>query len=103
MMKRNWSLLLALTGLCLLILSAPSTGQNKKGGKELTEEDKAAIRQERMQKLILAQELAADGRKKYSPELLISAASILRSLSQIAEMNNAAVSEVKPEIKGDGK
>src|SRR5438876_8097655 len=102
-MKRKWSWLLTLTGLCLLALSAPSTAQKEKGAKELTEEEKSAIiRQERMQRLVMAQELAAEGRKKDAPELLISAASILRSLSAIAEMNKPKVSEVKPEIKGDG-
>ncbi len=101
-MTRKWLWLLAVTGLCLLTLTVPSTAQ-KNVGKELTEDERSAIRQERMQKLIMAQELAAEGRKSQSPETLLAAASILRSLSGIGEMNKAAVSEVRPEIKGDGK
>lgn len=99
MRKRSW--LMAITGLCLLALSASSTAQ-KKTAKEFTEEEKEAIRQERMQRLIMAQDLEALGRKKDAPELLIAAASILRSLAEIPEMNKPKVANVKPEIEGEG-
>jgi len=99
--KLPWLLIIAALG--LLMLSTPLTAQKGKPKKvELNEEEKAALRQECMSRLVMANELYAEGKKRDMPELLISAASILRSVSQYPEMNNPAISDVKPEIKGEG-
>src|SRR5258708_1527085 len=101
-MTRKCSWLLAFTGLCLLMLTAPSPAQKEKKSGEVSEEKKAEIREERMQRLMMAQNLAAEGSKLNAPEYLITAAGILRKLSYIPAMNEPSPSEVQPEIKGDG-
>ena len=97
-MLRKWIGLLATIGGCLL-LTVPSQAQKQKK----VETPKEQIQEERMQKLITAYDLAAQGRTKNAPEYLITAAGMLRQLSSIKDLQDMKVSDVKPEIKGDGK
>jgi hypothetical protein len=95
----NLTAFLAITGGCLLALSAPTHAQKEKK----VEPTKEEIQRERMENLMTAYDLAAKGRKKNAPEYLITAAGMLRRLSSIKDLQEMKESEVKPEITTDGK
>jgi hypothetical protein len=98
-MLKKWTVLLAFTGGCLLFASAPMQAQKEKK----VESTKEEIQQERMQKLLTAYDLAAQGRKKNAPEYLITAAGLLRQLSTIKDMQDMKKLDVKVKIEGDKK
>lgn len=91
-MVRKLTWLLAITGLCLTVLTAPSRAQDEKKVVPTKEE----VRLERMQKLMQAYDLAEQGRKKKAPEYLITAAGILLHLSPIKDLQEMKPQEAKP-------
>ena len=95
-MLRKWTCLLAIAGGCLL-LTAPSEAQKQKK----VETPKEQIQEERLQKLVTALDLAAQGRDKNAPEYLITAAGMLRQLSTIKDLQNMKKLDVKVEVTGD--
>ena len=118
-MLRKLTCLLALTGGCLLVLSASSEAQKEKTAepakeaqkakkveptKEEIEKANAEIRHERLQKMMMAYDLAAQGRTKNAPEYLITAAGMLRLLSSIKDLQEMKKLDVKLGFTdGDGK
>jgi hypothetical protein len=93
-MLRKLFCVAVIAGAGLLVLSAPSPAQKDKK----VEKTDLEIRDERMQKLTSAYEMAAAGRDKQAPEFLIAAASILRELSQFKELQPE---NLQPEITDD--
>ena len=107
-MMRKWTCLLALAGGCLLVLSASSEAQKEKKAEPAKEKKveptKEEIQRERMRQLMMAYDLAHQGRKKNAPEYVITAAAILRQLSSIKDLQEMKKLNVKPKITGgDGK
>ncbi|HZZ80250.1 MAG TPA: hypothetical protein VFE62_17180 [Gemmataceae bacterium] len=98
MIRRLLCLLTVASG-CLLALSATQAQEEKKK----TEKTKEQIQQERMQRLTLAFDLAAEGRKRNAQEYLITAAGMLRRLSEIPDLKDMEKFKEKLEITGPGK
>jgi hypothetical protein len=96
MLKKLTGFLL-LAGAWGLLLLAQAPAQREKKVEKTDQE----IAVERMQKLMTAYELAAEGRKKNAPEYLITAAGMMRRLSAIQALNAVPKSDLKPEISGD--
>jgi hypothetical protein len=95
-MWQKRTFLLAVAGGCML-LTAPSQAQKQKK----VETPKEQIQEERMQKLVTAYDLAAQGYQKKAPEYLITAAGLMRQLSSIKDLQEMKKLDVKVEVEGD--
>jgi hypothetical protein len=98
-MIRKWLYVSTVAGVALVFAWASGQAQEV----EKVEINKQAIKQARMRKLTSAYELAVEGRDLKAPEYLITAAGILRQLSEIPDLKAMDKFEEKPEITGAGK
>src|SRR5436190_12869869 len=97
-MFRKCSVVLMVASTTLVLVAALTQAQEEKKAKKTDEEMKEETRQEHLKKLMRAYDLVVEGRKLNAPEYLITAAGMLRQLSDVSALQQMKKIDEKPEI-----